>query len=216
MNKQSVAYSALLLLSLIVVSVLLNRGVVSGVGDHADIGLGADKSSYISGQTITFTGTVDSPEAEEAFIHQVALVVFGPGVSDLDVTLPLQAGTAFNLIGQPGVTGSLLDVSVNIADLALTGDTLPGETLPTGTLPSGALPPKTCENQGTLPTTPPGSLPGGSLPSGGVLDNGTLPGTGLNGSGQFKSIGTGTLPGDFGQMRYPQKVCKQSGGVPSL
>ena len=69
MNKKSVAYSALLLLSLIAVSILLNRGVVRGISDHADVGLATDKTTYTSGQTITFNGALKFPNAEEAFIY---------------------------------------------------------------------------------------------------------------------------------------------------
>ncbi len=185
-------------------STLLNQGIIQGVLKNADIGLSSDKSAYSSGETVKLSGVLNFAEAEEVFIHQVALVAVGPGSQDLDVALPLQAGTTHNLTGLPGVSGTLT-AKVTFTDLVLPGGTLPdGGTLPSGTLPGGTLPGSVCVGDdpsiGTLPSgtlpgdTLPSTLPGGTLPDG-VLPGGTLPG-GITGGGQLKGIG------DTGRIDY--------------
>ena len=130
MNKKSLAYSAVLLLSLVVVAILLNQGLVQGVEKNADIALSVPGTSSTSGDTITFTGVLTFPDTEEVFIHQVALVAAGPGTQDLDTALPLEEIVAADLSGAPGVTGDLFRVTVSFTNLLVPpGSTLPGSSL---------------------------------------------------------------------------------------
>ena len=198
MNKRTLPFLGFLLLALVTVSFLLNRGLAQGVIRNTDVHLATDSATHLQGETVRFAGTLDFRTDEEVFFHQVALVVDGPGTEDLDVALPLLQGEGFDLTGISGVTGILEVVPIGFTDLVPPGGTLPEGTLPAGTLPGGTLPPITCQD-GTLPSgtlpgdTLPGTLPGGTLP-GGALPGGTLPGTSLPGSGQFRGIGdTGAI-----------------------
>ena len=143
MNKRSVAYAFVLLIGLIAVSVVLNRGPVLGVLRNVDIDLTTDSSSYVAGQTVVFTGTLGFPLDEEAFIHQAALVVDGPGGQQhVDTPLPLAEGV-FDLTSLPGVTSTSFTVAVSYNSLGYSG-TLPDGTLGGGTMPGGTIPPYTC------------------------------------------------------------------------
>ena len=193
MTRHPLLYLCALLVALMAVGILVNRGVVQGVIRNADIGLSTNASSYTVGGTTRFTGTIEFSDGEEIFIHQVALVAAGPSAQDLEVALPLEQGT-FNLISAVGASGTALTATVSFANLIEPGGTLPGgSTLPTGTLPGGTLPQSTCAGtppSGTPPgDTLPGTLPGGTL-SQGFLTGGTLPDTGVTGSGQFRGSGS--------------------------
>ena len=73
MNGRSLVYSGVLLLALITASVLLSRGLVQGVLENTDI----DLTVSVQGQVVNATGTIAFAEAEEVFIHQVALIADG-------------------------------------------------------------------------------------------------------------------------------------------
>ncbi len=194
MNKRSVAYAFVLLVGLIAVSVVLNRGLVRGVERNTDIELVTDASTYVNAATVEFTGTLNFfTTTEEVFIHRVTLIV--EGSQDLEVTLPLEQITS--TISLPGggidtVTGVVQVTDVTFSNVGYSG-TLPGGTLSGGTMPAGGLPANTCPG----PDQPSGTLPGDTLPSstlaGGTLVDGflpgrTLPGTTLHGVGQFGAI----------------------------
>ena len=59
MTKKSLAFSAALLVALVVFSVLLNRGLVQGVVKNVDILLSTDTASYTTGQTVRFTAALN-------------------------------------------------------------------------------------------------------------------------------------------------------------
>ena len=120
MIRNPLLYLGALLVVLIAVGILVNRGVVQGVVRNADIGLSTDASSYTIGGTTSFTGTIDFSDGEEIFIHQVALVAAGPSTQDLDVALPLEQGT-FNLISAVGASGTSLSATVVWANLIAPG-----------------------------------------------------------------------------------------------
>ena len=199
MNKNFVALSVVLLLSLVFVSVLFNRGLIQAVLRNVDLGLVSDAASYTVGDTITLTGTLEFTEDEEVFIHGANIVVEGPSTQDLDVNLPTEAVTDLDLSDATGASGSVLDVTTVLTNLVLPGGTLPpgstvpGNTLPLGTLPGGTLPADICQtpDSGTLPgdTLPSDTLSGGTL-SAGFLEDGLLPGTSITGSGQFLADGS--------------------------
>ena len=124
MNKRTVAYSAVLLLALIVVSVLQNRGLIQGVIRNEDIGLELfdpatgstlpTGTEFVQNKTITLKGTLSVADLEEVFIHQVSLVVVG--LDSLDVALPLVEVTARDLIGALGAAGRSLSATVSFTD----------------------------------------------------------------------------------------------------
>lgn len=135
MNKKSLIYSGLLLLALVVVSVLLNRGFVQGVVNEADIHLESDSEEYLLGQPENFSATLDFAVNEEATVHQVRLVVDGP--QPLDVALPLQEGT-FDLSAETPSDDDTLTVDVSFVNVEPLGGTIPpSATLPSSTLPGG-------------------------------------------------------------------------------
>jgi hypothetical protein len=203
MNKNFVALSVVLLLSLVVVSMLFNRGLIQAVHQNVDIELETDAATYTVGDTITFAGELNFSADEEVFIQGAEIIVQGPSTQDLHLNLPTEAGTNVDLSDQTGATGSVLDVTTVLTDVVLPGEdlpagsSLPGSTVPSGTLPGGTLPEVTCTGEndpqvssGTLPgDTFPSTLPDALEPSV-VLTDGLLPGTSITGSGHFLAAGS--------------------------
>ena len=183
MATKSLAFSAALLVALVVFSFLLNRGLVQGVVKNVDVVLSTDAGSYTTGQTVQFTATLNfgtSTSTEEVLIHRVALVATS-STQDLNVTLPVVATTTAIDITVGVFQGTFQVGSVTHTLVSVVG-ALPNSTssppLPAAvTCPVGAL--------------PPGTLPGGTLP-GGTLPGGVLPGTTIAGSGQFLGASTAT------------------------
>ena len=136
--KRSLLYSSALLIALIVVSILLNRGVIQGVSNNSDISLAVDQPStaYLLGQTVVFTGTVDFTADESATITAVQLIN-STGPQALSIGLPVADtfGVFIPVSGAPGT----LTVKVDFSDVSVVGGTLPGGSLP-GTLPGSTLP----------------------------------------------------------------------------
>jgi uncharacterized protein YjiK len=132
MNRKSLAYAGILLVTLVVASILLGKGMVQGVHNNADIKLTTDSNQYLLGQPIKWAGSLDFADGEEATVHQVRLVV--DGSQPLNVSLPLQPGT-HDLSSRPGVKGNLTAV-VTYNNIQQFGGTIP----PPGTLPGSTLP----------------------------------------------------------------------------
>ena len=174
MNRKSIAYSAVLLVSLVVMSTLLHHGVIQGALRNADLELRTDRGAYDVGDTVRFSGTVIFTENEHVLVHRVALVVDGPGGEDLNLALPLEGGEVQDLTGDRTMAGRLT------AEVSLAGVVSPGGTLPSGSkLVGGTLP----DSMDCSETSPSRSLrPESRSP--------TLPALGLFTSGQeFKGVG---------------------------
>ena len=87
MNRKSLAYSGVLLLTLIGVHFLLNSGLVQGVVNNADIQLQSDDTQYVLGQTIVYTGILNFAEDELANINKVRLLVAGSQSLDIQIAV---------------------------------------------------------------------------------------------------------------------------------
>ncbi len=132
-DKKSLTYSAVLLLGLVFVSVLLNRGVIQAAHSNSQVALTTDQSVYAEGEDIVFTIATEFSLNEQVDIKQVRLKnVSGP--TPLDTALPL-APTSGQYENVPVASGTLM---VNVDFLGITlGSSAPG-TIPGTTLPGGS------------------------------------------------------------------------------
>jgi hypothetical protein len=107
MNMKSIVYSGFLLLGLVVVSILLNRGTIHGVASSADISLNlvgpagstlpntlpgtlpstGTSTNYIVGQVVSSSGSIAFAANEQQSLNQIRLVN-DSGPQALDVYLP--------------------------------------------------------------------------------------------------------------------------------
>ena len=91
MNMKSIVYSGVLLLGLVVVSILLNRGTIYGVASSADISLNlvgpagstlpntlpgtlpstGTSTDYIVGQAVSFSGSIAFAANEQQSLNQI-------------------------------------------------------------------------------------------------------------------------------------------------
>ena len=132
MDKRTLAYSGILLLALIAVSVLLNRGVIQGVHVSGDIQLSLQSppasNQYLLGQTIVFEGTVQFANDESASIAKVRLVNVGGSPQPLDVQLPVDSTGGQFIDFSEVVPGTLLvkGTFTGVADEVIGGSTLGG------------------------------------------------------------------------------------------
>ena len=134
MNRKTIAYSAVLLVSLVVAYAALDQGVVQGVLRNDDLELRTDRRVYDVGDTVRFSGALTFTDREHVLVHRVALMVDGPGGDDLNVALPLEGGEARNLTGDRR-NSDRLTAEVRLAGLVSPGGELPGgSTLVGGTL----------------------------------------------------------------------------------
>ncbi|MDP6452947.1 MAG: Calx-beta domain-containing protein, partial [SAR202 cluster bacterium] len=133
MDKKSLTYSAVLLLGLVFVSVLLNRGIIQGVHSNSHVTLTTDQSIYPQGGDVIFTGEIEFSLNEQVDIKEVRLKnVSGP--TGLDAALPL-APTSGSYVNVPTASGTLM-VKVDFLGIT-TGSSTPG-TIPGTTLPGGS------------------------------------------------------------------------------
>ena len=130
MNRKAIAYTAVLLVSLVVMSVLLYQDAIHGVLRNSDLELRTDRRVYHVGDIVRFSAALVFTDNEHVLVHRVALVVEGPGGADLNVALPLEGGEVEDLAGDRRLAGRLT------AEVRLTGLVSPGETLPGGS-PAG-------------------------------------------------------------------------------
>ena len=138
MDKRALVYSGILVLALIAVSVLLNRGVIQGVHVSGDIELSLQDpptgEQYLLGQTIVFEGTVGFANNEDADISKVRLVNVGSSPQPLDVQLPVDSTGGVFIDFSDVVPGTLLikttfiDVDV-VAEGGSLGGSLGGQNL---------------------------------------------------------------------------------------
>ena len=138
MDKKSLTYSALLLLGLVFVSVLLNRGIIQGLDSNAHVKLNTDQGTYSQGGVIVFTGELEFSLNEVVDIKSVNLKNLSGSSIPLDVALPLipTSGLFLN-IPIANASGTLV-VKVDFIGISggtSTGTTIPGTTIPNGTLP---------------------------------------------------------------------------------
>jgi len=137
MDKKSLVYSAVLLLGLVFVSVLLNKGIIQGVHSNSHVKLTTNQSLYPEGGEITFTGEIEFALNERVDIKEVRLKNL-TGPTPLDVGLPVEpTGTPFvTFVPIPVASGTLL---VNVALAGITGGSSTGTTIPgTNHLTSGS------------------------------------------------------------------------------
>ena len=143
MDKKAVAYSVLLLLSLVVVSILLGRGSIQAVLSPADISFSlapfATSSTSTLDQPREFEAVLQFPD-EEATVSQLELIISTSTVTTTHFILPLftTSTSDFNvsLNGQPPFATGTLVVSVDFIDVFPTSTTSTSGTLPS-TLPGG-------------------------------------------------------------------------------
>ncbi len=132
MSKKSVLYSGVLLVSLIVISLLVNQGLLQGAVQEEEIIHSTDDTQYLLGQPIEFTATLSLVAANS--ISNVRLVVNGP--EPLDCDLPTTAGTYNQGDLTCSALSGLIGLVVQASSGSASGGTLPGGT----TLPdSGAV-----------------------------------------------------------------------------
>ena len=103
MRTKSFIYSGILIVVLVILSVLVNQGVVQSLTSNADVNLGLTdpppppppppppSSQYLLGQTIKFNGSLDFTNGEEILLHGVRLRTTN-GPQGLDVFLPVSEG----------------------------------------------------------------------------------------------------------------------------
>ena len=142
-DKKSLIYSAVLLVFLLVVSLLLNRGMVRAVLNPADISLSLAPFPTSTTSTLDnpreFVAELDFPD-EEAAVSRLELIVSvsSTGATTTHFYLPLPATSSTSTIsspftGQPATATGTLVVSVEFLSVVVTttGGTLPS-TLPGG------------------------------------------------------------------------------------
>jgi hypothetical protein len=136
MDKKSLVYSAVLLLGLVFVSVLLNKGIIQGVHSNSHVKLTTSQSLYPQGGEIIFTGEIEFALNERVDIKEVRLKNL-TGPTPLDVGLPVEpTGTPFvTFVPITVASGTLL---VNVALAGITGGSSTGTTIPGTTLPGGS------------------------------------------------------------------------------
>ncbi|MCH7744498.1 MAG: hypothetical protein IIC84_00310 [Chloroflexi bacterium] len=142
MRKKSFIYSGILIVALVILSVLVNQGVVQGLASNTDVNLGLTdpppSSQYLLGQTIRFNGSLDFTDGEEILLHGVRLRTTN-GPQGLNVFLPVSEGT-HDISSLTAATEDTLIVTVsynNITFGGAGGSTLPGGTIPGSTIPGG-------------------------------------------------------------------------------
>ncbi|MDP7627890.1 MAG: hypothetical protein QF530_08275, partial [SAR202 cluster bacterium] len=156
MNMKSIVYSGVLLLGLVVVSILLNRGTIHGVASSADVSLNlvgpagstlpntlpgtlpstGTSTNYIVGQVVSFSGSIAFAANEQQSLNQIRLVN-DSGPQALDVTLPLAATSDYITLTDSSIPGTIevkvthtnITASYAYSTLGTMGNTIPG-TLP--------------------------------------------------------------------------------------
>ena len=143
MDRKALAYSAVLLLSLVIVSVLVNRSMVRAVLDPADITLTlapfATSTTSTLDQVREFKGELDFPD-EDATVSLLEFIITLSTATTTHFYLPLPTTSSTTTIeapfnGQtPFSTGTLV-VTVQLVNVFPTSSTTTGSTLPGSTLP---------------------------------------------------------------------------------
>ena len=170
MDKKSLLYSGALLLSLIIVAVLLNRGTVRAILNPADNKLFTDEATPTQlGATRILTSTLAFPSQEEASIFRVQLVIHNSTTqtTTVDVDLPIDP-VIVTSTSAAGVTTSLDFASLYGTQTLLVFHQFVG-----------------VEDYDPASST----LSGATFPS--AFAGATFPG-----AGYFKGVGTG-VPSDF-------------------
>ena len=94
--SRSLATSIVLMVSLLVVSMVLNRSVTHALDSSSDISLATSSSQFLLGETIIFTGSLSIDAAQEVNVANITLA---------------------NLTGANLTGANLTDVSLDAADL---------------------------------------------------------------------------------------------------
>ncbi len=133
--SRNVLTSVVLMVSLLVLSMVLNRGVTHALDSNSDVALAASSSQYLLGETIVFTGALSVDADQEVTISGITLAnTTGPQA--FTVTLPgEETGGTFVDYSSSSISGDLL--------VKVTYDNVSGSA-----------------GDGTLPSTLAGTLPG--------------------------------------------------------
>ena len=133
--SRNVFTSVVLMVSLLVLSMVLNRGVTHALDSNSDVALAASSSQYLLGETIVFTGALAVDADQEVTISGITLAnTTGPQA--FTVTLPgEETGGTFVDYSSSSISGDLL--------VKVTYDNVSGSA-----------------GDGTLPSTLAGTLPG--------------------------------------------------------
>ncbi len=140
MRTKSFIYSGILIVVLVILSVLVNQGVVQSLTSNADVNLGLTdpppSSQYLLGQTIKFNGSLDFTNGEEILLHGVRLRTTN-GPQGLDVFLPVSEGQ-HDISSLTTSSADTLIVTVSYTNVTYGG--AGGGTLPGGTIPGSTIP----------------------------------------------------------------------------
>ena len=134
-NKRSLFYSGALLLSLVFVAVLLNRGLIQAVQNDGDVTLTIAPGPTAFGDPVVLEGTLRFPNFEQATLSGVQLIITRKDATDtpmVNAFLPLgfttEASTTFI-----GVSEGILKITHWFVDIEpFATNTLGDSTLPGG------------------------------------------------------------------------------------
>ena len=152
MDRKSLIYSGVLLLSLVFVAFLLNRGLVQAVLTNGDVKLSTTSTPTQLGQMRHFTSTLDFPSLEEASLFRVQFVIqqltssnTTTNTTTIDIDLPIDPATSSvtttYIVSSPygNHTVTVMHVFNDVEAFDPSNSTLPGATFPS-TLPGTSLP----------------------------------------------------------------------------
>lgn len=144
MDRKALAYSGVLLLSLVIVSIMLNRGLVQAVLQPADTTLVTTSTPTQIGQAREIHAEIAFPSFEEATVSAFELVIkqtSSTPTTTVRVLLPLDFSTSTTSttlslgtqpVGFPAIIQGTVQVDWQFIDVVPfdAGGTLPGSTIP--------------------------------------------------------------------------------------
>ena len=152
MDRKSLIYSGVLLLSLVFVAFLLNRGLVQAVLTNGDVKLSTTSTPTQLGQMRHFTSTLDFPSLEEVSLFRVQFVIqqltssnTTTNTTTIDIDLPIDpvtsSVTTTIVVSSPygNHTVTVMHVFDDVEPFDPSNSTLDGATFP-ATLPGATFP----------------------------------------------------------------------------
>ena len=140
MDKKSLAYSGILLLALLTVGVMFNRGIVRAVLDPGHIVLTPEDQTVALDEAVTFEGSLQFPN-EEAALNGVELIILQKtpaSTTRVSFFLPTEfvsttpTTTTFTVFPSPGFgigTVTVTHVFKDVVPFDDPGNDLPGDTI---------------------------------------------------------------------------------------